>query len=258
MIPRVLIISGIDPTGGAGLGADVRVCSEFGAYPLTIASALTVQNQHGFRYVQSVAPHIVIDQLVAVYDSCRPDAVKIGLMADASLLQKTVDFLTSRGQRNIVVDPVLSATAGADWSDNADLADTYRRIAPEVTLMTPNVKEAQAISLAAADKADKPFSYLLTGGDEHGRVCTDILYEHGREIERYELPRVSGNNLHGSGCILSTAIAVFLAKGCDLHTACCRAKIFAYRAITQANTPGMEIMRGYGPAFVPSNSQKLV
>lgn len=257
MIPRVLIISGIDPTGGAGLGADIRACSELGAYPLTIASALTVQNQHGFRYARSVEPSIVTDQLVAVYDSCRPDAVKIGLMADASLLQKTVDFLTSRGQRNIVVDPVLSATVGADWSDTAGLADAYRRIAPKVTLMTPNAREAHAIGLAPAARPDKSFSYLLTGGDDLGRICTDVLYERGLETERYELPRVSGDNLHGSGCILSSAIAVFLAKGCDLHSACCKAKIFVYRAITQANTPGMEIMHGYGPALVPSNFQKL-
>lgn len=249
-IPVILLISGMDPTGGAGMSADIRTCARTGSYPLSCVTALTVQNQHGVRTINPTHPDLIHDQIDAAVEASRPDAVKIGLLPTPETAEAVAEAIRRHNLRNVVIDPVLVPTAGGELIDRRD--DTaramIRSLFPLAILVTPNVQEASLFRAMAGRPLNTLSPYLLLkGGDTDGAVCTDSLYRGSELLQQYTMPRVESPNLHGTGCVLSSAIASYLSHGLDMAEAVERAKRFVHDAIRR--NVNNRIIEGYGPVL---------
>lgn len=248
--PVILLISGMDPTGGAGMSADIRTCARTRSYPLSCITALTVQNQHGVRAINPTHPDLVRDQIDAAVEATRPDAVKIGLLPTPETVEAVAEAIRRHNLRNVVIDPVLAPTAGGELIDRRD--DTARAMLhslfPLVSLITPNVQEASLFRAMAGRPLNTLSPYLLLkGGDADGAVCTDSLYRGSELLHQYTTPRIASSNLHGTGCVLSSAIASYLGHGLDMAEAVERAKRFVHDAIRR--NVNNRIIEGYGPVL---------
>lgn len=248
--PVILLISGMDPTGGAGMSADIRTCARTGSYPLSCVTALTVQNQHGVRAINPTHPDLIRDQIDAAVEATRPDAVKIGLLPAPETAEAVAEAIRRHNLRNVVMDPVLVPTAGGELIDRRD--DTarvmIRSLFPLVSLITPNVQEASLFRAMAGRPLNTLSPYLLLkGGDADTEACTDSLYRGSELLQQYTAPRIASLNLHGTGCVLSSAIASYLGHGLEMTQAVGRAKLFVHEAI-QRNVNN-RIIEGYGPVL---------
>lgn len=248
--PVILLISGMDPTGGAGMSADIRTCARTGSYPLSCVTALTVQNQHGVKSINPTHPDLIRDQIDAAVEATRPDAVKIGLLPTPETAEAIAEAIRRHNLKNVVVDPVMAPTSAGELIDRRD--DTahamIRSLFPLASLVTPNVQEASLFRTMAGRPLNTLSPYLLLkGGDTDGADCTDSLYRGSELLQQYTMPRVDSPNLHGTGCVLSSAIASFLGQGLDMPEAVGRAKRFVHDAI-QRNVNN-RIIEGYGPVL---------
>ncbi len=248
--PVILLISGMDPTGGAGMSADIRTCARTGSYPLGCVTALTVQNQHGVRAINPTPADLVRDQIDAAVEAARPDAVKIGLLPTPETVETVAEAIRRHNLENVVIDPVLAPTAGGELIDRRD--DTARvmlsSLFPLASLITPNVQEASLFRAMAGRPLNTLTPYLLLkGGDTDGADCTDSLYCGSELLKEYSMPRIASRNLHGTGCVLSSAIASYLGHGLDMVQAVERAKRFVHDAIRR--NVNNRIIEGYGPVL---------
>ena len=248
--PVILLISGMDPTGGAGMSADIRTCARTGSYPLSCVTALTVQNQHGVKSINPTHPDLIRDQIDAAVEATRPDAVKIGLLPTPETAEAVAEAIRRHNLRNVVIDPVLAPTAGGELIDRRD--DTaramIRSLFPLAILVTPNVQEASLFRAMAGKSLNALSPYLLLkGGDAGSEACTDTLYRGSELLQEYTMPRIASPNLHGTGCVLSTAIASYLGHGLIMEEAVDRAKQFVHEAIRR--NLNNRIIEGYGPVL---------
>lgn len=232
------------------MSADIRTCARTGSYPLSCVTALTVQNQHGVRAINPTHPDLIRDQIDAAVEATRPDAVKIGLLPAPETVEAVAKTIRRHNLRNVVIDPVLAPTAGGELIDRRD--DTARAMLhslfPLAILVTPNVQEASLFRAMAGRPLNTLSPYLLLkGGDTDGDVCTDSLYRGSELLQQYTTPRIASRNLHGTGCVLSSAIASYLGLGLDIAEAVERAKRFVHEAI-QRNVNN-RIIEGYGPVL---------
>ncbi|MBR3689126.1 MAG: bifunctional hydroxymethylpyrimidine kinase/phosphomethylpyrimidine kinase [Lentisphaeria bacterium] len=247
----VLSIAASDPSGGAGIQADIRAITVHGHYGMAVPTALTVQNTRGVTGVQVIDPVFLARQLRAVLSDIRPDAVKIGAMPGADHARVTADLLREFGGTNVVFDPVLASTSGATLGT----VDAVELLAPCVSLLTPNLPEAAKLldrdlsELAAPEKLESAAVELLK------RFRTAVLLKGGHRsdgsFDDYFLPpegdgvwlptRVAppcGN--HGTGCLLSSSIACGLASGLPMLESIRRAK----ERLSDALERGLSL--GYG------------
>lgn len=248
--PVILLTSGMDPTGGAGMSADIRTCARTGSYPLSCITALTVQNQHGVKSINPTHPDLLRDQIDAAVEAARPDAVKIGLIPTPETVETVAEAIRRHNLRNVVIDPVLAPTAAGRLIDRRD--DTARAMIrflfPLASLITPNVKEASLFRAMTGRPLNTLSPYLLLkGGDTGSEACTDSLYRGPELLQEYTTPRIASPNLHGTGCVLSSAIASYLGHGLNMAEAVGRAKRFVHEAI-QRNVNN-RIIEGYGPVL---------
>lgn len=248
--PVILLTSGMDPTGGAGMSADIRTCARTGSYPLCCITALTVQNQHGVKSINPTHPDLLRDQLDAAVEAARPDAVKIGLLPTPETVETVAEAIRRHNLRNVVIDPVLAPTAAGRLIDRRD--DTARAMIrflfPLASLITPNVKEASLFRAMAGRPLNTLSPYLLLkGGDTGSEACTDSLYRGPELLQEYTTPRIASPNLHGTGCVLSSAIASYLGHGLNMAEAVGRAKRFVHDAIKR-NVNNI-IIADYGPVL---------
>lgn len=248
--PVILLISGMDPTGGAGMSADIRTCTRTGSYPLGCVTALTVQNQHGVRAINPTPADLVRDQIDAAVEAARPDAVKIGLLPTPETVETVAEAIRRHNLENVVIDPVLAPTAGGELIDRRD--DTARvmlsSLFPLASLITPNVQEASLFRAMAGRALNTLTPYLLLkGGDTDGADCTDSLYCGSELLKEYSMPRIASPNLHGTGCVLSSAIASYLGHTLNMAEAVDRAKLFVHEAIRR--NVNNRIIEGYGPVL---------
>lgn len=248
--PVILLISGMDPTGGAGMSADIRTCARIGTYPLSCITALTVQNQHGVRAINPAPADLIRDQIDAAVEAARPDAVKIGLLPTPETVETVAEAIRRHNLENVVVDPVMAPTSAGRLIDRRD--DTahamIRSLFPLASLVTPNVQEASLFRTMAGRPLNTLSPYLLLkGGDTEGADCTDSLYRGSELLQEYSTPRIASRNLHGTGCVLSSAIASYLGHGLDMAQAVERAKRFVHDAIRR--NLNNKIIEGYGPVL---------
>lgn len=232
------------------MSADIRTCARTGSYPLSCITALTVQNQHGVKSINPTHPDLLRDQIDAAVEAARPDAVKIGLLPTPETVETVAEAIRRHNLRNVVIDPVLAPTAAGRLIDRRD--DTARAMIrflfPLASLITPNVKEASLFRAMAGRPLNTLSPYLLLkGGDTGSEACTDSLYRGPELLQEYTTPRIASPNLHGTGCVLSSAIASYLGHGLNMAEAVGRAKRFVHEAI-QRNVNN-RIIEGYGPVL---------
>ena len=253
MIPKVLSIAGSDPSGGAGIQADLKTFSALGVYGMAVPTALTVQNTKGVREVEMVTPRLVRGQLETIFDDIAVHGVKIGMVGTAEIASVIADVLEEFKPANVVLDPVMVASSG-DSLIAADAVDVIKaRLIPLADVVTPNIPEAEkllrkaVLDMEVSAKELLPLgvkAVLLKGGHLKGDEALDILASPSF-TESYSAPRILTANTHGTGCTLSSAITANLAKGLDLKAAVGEAKSYLTAAIKAGDTLG--VGHGHGP-----------
>ncbi len=256
-IPNVLSIAGSDPSGGAGIQADLKTFAALGCYGMAAITALTAQNTRGVTGVHLPDAAFVARQIDAIFDDIRVDAVKIGMLGTGAIVEAVADCLARRGARNIVLDPVLVATSGDSLGAPDVVEAMQRRLMPRARVVTPNIPEAMRFTdmqeprdlLDLAAMAQEMMkqgarAVLVKGGHMVGDDASDVLFEDA-DSRTFTQPRIATNNTHGTGCTLSSAIASELAKGADLPEAVERAKAYLTQALHSASK--LDVGRGHGP-----------
>ncbi|MDR2089767.1 MAG: bifunctional hydroxymethylpyrimidine kinase/phosphomethylpyrimidine kinase [Clostridiales Family XIII bacterium] len=250
---NVLSIAGSDPSGGAGIQADLKTMCAMGVYGMTAITAVTAQNTRAVLGVRELEPSVVAGQIEAVFDDIRVDAVKVGMVSSAEIIAAIRDCLTRFRARNIVVDPVMVSKSGyAILREDAALA--LRGLIAMADVVTPNIPEAEMLcgfpvkteddmrAAAEAIAAMGAKNVLVKGGHFAGEEAGDLLLADGG-FSFLRAPRVKTKNTHGTGCTLSSAIASRLARGDDASAAVRAAKAYITRAIRDAYDVGA----GAGP-----------
>ena len=256
-VPRILwSIAGSDSGGGAGLQADLKALQAFGVHACTAVAAITAQNSQAVTRVEPVSAELLDAQLAALAQDMPPAAIKTGLLGSVDNLRvvcRWVDRLRAQGQPvGLVVDPVLGASTGAAFADDALLQAYMHELLPRATLATPNRAEAQRLGVPGlADAADTPAapawlaagaSLVVTGGDASGALACDWM--HTPQASGWlSLPRVATRHQHGTGCTFASSAAAALACGYCAADAVVLAKM----ATTQALRHGYAAGQGAGP-----------
>ncbi|MFC1734685.1 bifunctional hydroxymethylpyrimidine kinase/phosphomethylpyrimidine kinase [Candidatus Hydrogenedentota bacterium] len=255
MIPRTLTIAGSDPSGGAGVQADLKTFTVMGTYGMAVITALTAQNTQGVTGVRAVELAFVRKQMKAVLDDIETDAVKTGMLWN----KRTVMIVAKSMEEAklgapLVVDPVMIAKGGAPLLAEDAVSTVVDLLFPRAAVITPNTHEASlltGIKIRTGDDMEKaaeallkmgPKSVFLKGGHTEGDRCDD-LFTDGDTVTWLRGKRLDQKHTHGTGCTLSAAIAACLAKGRDAIDACSEAKRFVTGAILNAYPIG----KGVGP-----------
>ncbi len=257
MIANALTIAGSDSGGGAGIQADIKTFSALGVYGASVITALTAQNTREVSAIHDAPPEFIAQQIDAVFDDIRIDAVKIGMLSRPEVIETVAAGLERHGVTKLVLDPVMVAKSG-DHLLAPEAVDALReRLLPLATLVTPNLPEAAVLlsedpiedvsEMAAACErllALGPAWVLLKGGHLDGPESTDHL-SGGGETRRFTAPRIPTTNTHGTGCTLSSAITAGLAQGLDVIEATARAKDYVTAALKAADR--LDVGAGHGP-----------
>lgn len=243
MIPNILAIAGSDPSGGAGIQADIKAISASGGYAMAALTALTAQSTRGVTGVHLVPPEFVGAQIDAVFDDVAVHAVKIGMIATAEIAAAVAEALERRRPAFVALDPVMVAKGGASLLAPEAVEIVRSRLLPLADVVTPNLPEAAALTglaeprraedmpeTAAALRALGARAVLLKGGHLGGADSPDLLLSETGETW-LPGPRFETRNTHGTGCSLSSALATEAAKGAPLAKAARRAKAFVAAAI---------------------------
>ena len=251
--PAVLTIAGSDPSGGAGIQADLKTMTALDCYGMTAITAVTVQNTLGVTGAQNMPPALVAAQLDAIFTDIRPDAVKIGMVSDAKLIYTIAKRLKFYQAKHIVVDPVMVATSGSRLLKDDAVEALTKELLPLAEVATPNIPEAEVLwgekiekeehMLAAAKDISRKYgcAVLLKGGHAINEA-NDLLFKEGEALW-FSGQRIENPNTHGTGCTLSSAIAANLAKGFALEEAIRRAKDY----ISGALAAMLDLGKGSGP-----------
>lgn len=256
-IRNVLSIAGSDPSGGAGIQADLKAFSARGCYGMAALTALTAQNTQGVSAVVPLDPEFVAEQIRMVFADIRVDAVKIGMIANAGIARAVAEALKPHRGIPIVLDPVMIAKGGASLLD-PDAVDALKtELLPLATLLTPNLPEAAAL-LGDPEACDRrimesqairlttlgPHSVLIKGGHLAGGESPDVLVA-GGQVTWFEADRIETRNTHGTGCSLSSALAAELAKGGEVQEAVRVAKAWLKEAVRTSDR--LSVGSGHGP-----------
>ncbi len=252
MIPVALTIAGSDPSGGAGIQADLKTFHQFGVYGEAAVTLLTVQNTVGVDRVECMPADLVVAQVRAAISDIRPSAAKTGALGNREVVE-AVAALAEEFDFPLVVDPVMISKHGAPLVAAEAREAIATKLLPRVTLLTPNLAEAAALAgfevadiaamrRAALRLAEMGAKAVLVKGGHLEECATDVLYSDG---EWHDLPaaRIATVHTHGTGCTYSAAITAELARGTPLPAAVARAKAFITEAIR--TNPGLG--RGSGP-----------
>jgi hydroxymethylpyrimidine/phosphomethylpyrimidine kinase len=260
-IPTALTIAGVDPSGGAGVLADVKTMSALGAYACAVIAALTAQNTRSVTGVFGVPADFVRQQIDTLFADVRIDAVKIGMVGQAPVIGAVADGLLAWQPAHVVVDPVMIAKSGDALLERAAVGALRERLLPIATLLTPNLPEAGVLLESRAPDSIKemrraaerlrdmlahtgPRWVYLKGGHLPGGDATDLLFDGDRMLE-LAAPRIDTRNTHGTGCTLSAALAALLPQSADVPAAARRAKAYLGAAIAAADA--LAIGHGHGP-----------
>lgn len=248
-----LSIAGSDPSGGAGIQADLKTMTMNGVYAMSVITALTAQNTTGVYAVSEVTPLFLTQQLDCVFGDIYPDSVKIGMVSSTGLIEVIAERLRYYDAKRIVVDPVMVATSGSALI-KTDAVDTLcTHLLPLATLVTPNIPEAEVLAdikicgehdmVRAAETIGNRYgcAVLLKGGHSINDA-NDLLWCDGK-TEWFYGKRIATANTHGTGCTLSSAIAANLAKGYALPHSVNRAKAYIEGALSY----GLDLGKGSGP-----------
>ena len=248
-----LTIAGSDSSGGAGIQADIKTMTMNGVYAMSAVTALTAQNTTGVRSIMEATPQFLKEQIDAVFEDIRPNAIKIGMVSSVELIEVIAERLLYYKAENIVVDPVMVATSGSKLMKTDAVSTLIKALLPLATLVTPNIPEAEVLSGESIQSKEDMERVAKLIGDTHGCAvllkgghsindANDLFYIDG-EYKWFCGKRIENPNTHGTGCTLSSAIASNLAKGYDLKTSIQRAKDY----ISGALAAMLDLGKGAGP-----------
>jgi hydroxymethylpyrimidine/phosphomethylpyrimidine kinase len=252
MPPVALTIAGSDPSGGAGLQADLKTFHQFGVYGEAVVTLLTVQNTVRVSRVEVMPPALVLEQIEAVLEDIPPNAAKTGALGSAEVVE-AVARAAEAFRFPLVVDPVMVSKHGLPLLPESAVRALRQYLLPRAALLTPNLPEAEALTgiairgledMRAAARRLREMgarAVLIKGGHLEGEP-TDLLFD-GAEWREFPAPRIDTRHTHGAGCTYSAAITAGLARGLTMGAAVARAKLFIHAAIQ--TSPGLG--RGSGP-----------
>ena len=258
-LPIVLSIAGTDPSGGAGVQADIKTISATGCYAASVTTILVAQNTQGVQAIQEIPLPFIQQQIDSVFTDLQFSAVKLGMLYSKEIILLVANNLKKYQPPYIVLDPVMAAQSG-DSLLKADAINKLKKdLFPLVTLITPNIPEAEMLldinimdpeqmkSAAITLAETYSISVLIKGGHLKGHPDSpDILYDREqKKIIFFNSPRINTPHTHGTGCTLSSAIASYLAQGYVLNEAIANAKAYLYQTINAGKK--LKIGKGSGP-----------
>jgi hydroxymethylpyrimidine/phosphomethylpyrimidine kinase len=260
-IPNILTIAGIDPSGGAGVLADVKAISALGGYACAVVAALTAQNTQTVTEIEPVSPRFVGHQIDTLFDDVVINALKIGMLGQAPVIETVAERLALKAPPHIVLDPVMVSKSGAMLLETKAVHALREALLPLATLITPNLPEASVLLERGAIESKRDMRRVaeqlremmnhkghrwvfLKGGHLPGEDTTDFLHDGDVMIE---LPgyRIATQNTHGTGCTLSAALATLLGHGQTTEDAARHAKQYLVNAIAQSHQ--LTVGQGHGP-----------
>lgn len=257
--PCVLTIAGSDSGAGAGVQADARTIHAMGGYALTAITAITAQNTRGVQHWSPVSAGMLVAQLTSVLDDFAVAAVKTGLLPGTAAIHAIASALARNPRIPLVIDPVIGSTSGTRFLSAAGLRVLQRELLPRAALITPNWPEAEALSgrsirtFAEAEAAGRNLALrydcavLVKGGHAPGPTCRDSFISPDGNAHWFVSRRITTRNTHGTGCVLSAAIATELAHGRPLLAAIKNARKFLQSALWDGRNGRWGA--GAGPAF---------
>lgn len=261
MVPNSLTIAGVDPSGGAGILADIKAMSALGAYGTAVIAALTAQNTLGVTSIAPVPPAFVGAQIDTLFSDVRIDAVKVGMLGQQSVTRIVAERMAHWKPKHLVLDPVMIAKSGDALLERSAIDELRDSLVPQATMVTPNLPEAGVLLDARPVETVKEMRrtaerlrrlladdgqrwVFLKGGHLPGNDTIDVLHDGDQMIE---LPgtRIATRNTHGTGCTLSAALAALLPQYQDVPQAARLAKAYLVEAI--ARSGDLEVGFGHGP-----------
>lgn len=254
---NALSIAGTDPSGGAGIQADLKTFSALGVYGTTVMTALVAQNTSGVHSVYDLSPDFVAAQLDAVLSDVRIDSAKIGMLSNASIIDVVCDKLQQYPIPFVVLDTVMLAKSGDPLLQPNAIDKMFTQLLPRVDLITPNLPEAAA--LLGCDIATDETTMKQQGEALLHQGCKAVLMKGGHLSEkespdwlltqdgqwRFTSPRINTKNTHGTGCTLSAALAAIRPQVSDWQSCVKQAKAYLQQALEQADS--LEVGQGFGP-----------
>lgn len=241
--PVILCISGLDPSGGAGIQADITAIQRLQCHSMPVITSLTDQDTHNVKSCHPVDAELLASQLATVVQDRQPDAIKLGLIDHLDTIDVIVGLLTEYPSIPVIADPVLRASGGFNFSDE-QLVDAYcQRLLPLSTLLTPNLPELHRLvpeanqeddEAAALSLAERGCEHILvTRGDDTEELVTNTLYGKNGPQAQWQWPRLPGR-YHGSGCTLASAIAAFTGRGMSIEEACFHGQQYTQQTLSTA------------------------
>ncbi|WP_306368544.1 bifunctional hydroxymethylpyrimidine kinase/phosphomethylpyrimidine kinase [Nocardiopsis sp. CC223A] len=255
---NIVSIAGSDPSGGAGIQADLKAFSAHGTFGMSVITALTAQSTRGVTGVHPVPADFVVRQMDTLFSDATVHAVKVGMLGTAEVTEAVAAAIGRHGLPNVVVDPVMVAKSGDRLLEASAIKALRTELLPRADLLTPNLpeaadllEEAEATDLAGMrDQARRllelgPRRVLLKGGHLAGGESVDVLVSRDGEDREFSAPRVATRNTHGTGCTLSSSIAALLPQRPDPATAVADAKAYLTQALRRADE--IDAGGGQGP-----------
>ena len=254
---NALTIAGTDPSGGAGIQADLKTFSALGAYGCSVITALVAQNTRGVQSVYRIAPDFVAAQLDSVLSDVRIDTTKIGMLAETDIVEAVAERLQRYQVQNVVLDTVMLAKSGDPLLSPSAVAALREHLLPKVSLITPNLPEAAALLDAPHASSEREMheqgrallalgceAVLIKGGHLDDAQSPDWLFTRDGEA-RFTAPRILTKNTHGTGCTLSAALAALRPRHQSWSATVAEAKTWLSAALAQADS--LEVGHGIGP-----------
>ena len=267
----MLSIAGSDPSGGAGIQADLKTFAANGVYGMAAITALTVQNTVGVEGIHLVPANFVSSQIEAIFSDIAVSSVKVGMVANAEIAEEVGTTLAKYRNLILVVDPVMVAKGGSPLLDKRAIQAVKDNLLPLATIVTPNLPEAAILLGSSIAKSEEDMIYqgkallnlgsksiLMKGGHSEGITSNDLLVTENNYVWFNE-KRINTKNTHGTGCTLSSSIASFLARDYSVEEAVSKAKKFVTNAIR--NSKNLSVGKGHGPTnhfYALEGSNKII
>ena len=251
---KILIIAGSDSSGGAGIQADIKTVTALGSYGMTAITAVTSQNTKGVKSIFPISPKEIFNQIIFTSKDIKPDAIKIGMLNSSKVIRTVIQSLNNIKIKRIILDPVMVAKGGTRLIDNNAINLLRTRLIKRVTLITPNIPEAEILTKTKIkNKEDMIFAahrlislgaknVLIKGGHLKSKIVEDIFLNKS-DFKIFVNPRYNTKNTHGTGCTLSSAITTFFSCGKPIKRAC----ELGIKYVNSAILTNPKYGKGHGP-----------
>jgi hydroxymethylpyrimidine/phosphomethylpyrimidine kinase len=251
---KILIIAGSDSSGGAGIQADIKTVTALGSYAMTAITAVTSQNTTGVKSIESITPREISNQIEFTSKDIKPDAIKIGMLHSAEVINAVLRSLNKISAKKIILDPVMAAKGGAKLIDNHSIKILKSKLIKKVNLITPNIPEAEILTKIRISSLDDMISaakvlmdlgaknVLIKGGHLKSKIMQDIFFNKN-EISIFKNKKIHTKYTHGTGCTLSSAIATYYSCGKTLKKSC----EMAIKYVNHSIGTGPNYGKGHGP-----------